>query len=113
MRQDGIMITAVDDHTENMIEPQANVVEIESILEHCEPESINHCDSIGKKQENQNGTTENTLDKVVHKYNIWKGIPDDGEDVTMNALDKEEPQIQRNCFNKNHMVEPFYPGQIL
>ena len=92
------MVTAVDDHTENMTEPQANVVEIESSLEHCEPESVNHCNSIGK-----NGTTENTLDEVVHKYYIWKGIPDDGEDLTMNALDKEEPQVQRNCFNeKSH-----------
>ena len=70
MRQDGKMVTAVDDHTENMMEPQTNVVEIEKSLEHCEPESINHCGSIGKKQENQNETTENTLDKLVHKYNL-------------------------------------------
>ena len=55
MRQDGIMITAVDDHTENTMEPQAKVVDIENSLKHFEPESINHCDSIGKEQENQMG----------------------------------------------------------
>ena len=64
--QDGIIITAVDDNTANMMEPKANVVEIESSLGHCQPEFINHYDSIGKKQENQNETTEKTSDILVH-----------------------------------------------
>ena len=70
------MITAVDNHTENTMESQAKVIEIKNSLKHFEPESINHCDSIGKEQENQNGTTEGTSDILVHKDNIWKGIPD-------------------------------------
>ena len=58
MMQDGTIIHAVDDHTANMVELQANVVETESSLEHCQPEFIDHCDSLGKKQESQNETTE-------------------------------------------------------
>ena len=100
MMQDGTFIHAVDDHRANMVELQANVVETESSLEHCHPEFIDHCDSLGKKQESQNETTEKTSDRLVHKHNIRKGIPDNCEGVTMNHLDKEETVVRRNCFKE-------------
>ena len=53
MMQDGTFIHAADDHRANMVELQANVVETESSLEHYHPEFIDHCDSLGKKQESQ------------------------------------------------------------
>ena len=45
MMQDGTIINAVDDHTANMVELQANVVETESSPRHRQPGLIDHCDS--------------------------------------------------------------------
>ena len=70
------MITAVDNNTKNTMESLAKVVEIKNSQKYFEPEYIKHCDSIGKEQENQNGTTEDKSDILVHKNDTWKGILD-------------------------------------
>ena len=82
--QDGISIHSVNDHTANMIELQTNVEETESSSRHRQPGFIDHCDSLGKKQKSQIETTEQTPDRLYHKYSVKKEILDNCEDVTTN-----------------------------
>ena len=82
--QDGTSIHSVNDHTANMIELQTNVVETESRSRHRQPGFIDHCDSLSKKQKSQIETTEQTPDRLYHKYSVKKEILDNCEDVTTN-----------------------------
>ena len=114
--QDGISIHSVNDHTANMIELQTNVEETESSSRHRQPGFIDHFDPLGKKQNSQIETTEQTPDRLYQKYSVKTGIGtaetlryigsnqvDNYEDVTKNQLIREDILVQRNCVKETSL----------
>ena len=119
--QDGISIHSVNYHTANMIELQTNIEETKSSSRHRQPGFIDHIEPLGKKQESQIETTEQTPDRLYHKYSVKTGIGtaktlrfagsnqeevlDNYEDVTMNQLIREDVLVQRNRVKETSLGE--------
>ena len=108
--KDAVSNRSVNDLTANMIELQSTDEETKSSSRHCQPGFVDHFEPLGKKQKSQFETTEQTPNRLYHKYSIGTAetlryigsnqeeVLDNYEDVAKNQLIREDMICWRPCM---------------